>query len=213
MPVTITRKKIKPECVSLLIPISLSFLLLISLSFSLPFQGKVSLNAKLLNLPLKDLYDLPTTYLCTFLISVLHQTSEDRPHHYSWYKVCMYAVTWVLSDSGTLWTVACQTPLSMEYPSKNTEVGSHFLLQWIFPTQRLNPPRLLHLQHWQGGSLPLTPPWKPGTRYIHSFIHPFLMPSILPSWLPFVHSNAPHSSRSNSSACPFDLVLVHSSSK
>ena len=53
MPVTITRKKIKPECVSLLIPISLSLLLLISLSFSLLFQGKVSLNAKLLNLPLR----------------------------------------------------------------------------------------------------------------------------------------------------------------
>ena len=48
MPVTITRKKIKSECVSLLIPISLSLLLLISLLFSLLFQGKVSLNAKLL---------------------------------------------------------------------------------------------------------------------------------------------------------------------
>ena len=29
----------------------------------------------------------------------------------------------------------------------------HFLLQWIFPTQGLNP-HLLNLQHWQVGSLP-----------------------------------------------------------
>ena len=36
------------------------------------------------------------------------------------------------------WTVACQTPLSMEFPSKNTRAGCHFLLQGNFPTQRLN---------------------------------------------------------------------------
>ena len=36
----------------------------------------------------------------------------------------------------------------------NTEVGCHALLQGIFPTQGLNPP-LLHLLHWQAGSLPL----------------------------------------------------------
>ena len=29
----------------------------------------------------------------------------------------------------TLWTVLCQTPLPMEFPSKNTGVGCHFLLQ------------------------------------------------------------------------------------
>ena len=34
------------------------------------------------------------------------------------------------------------------------------LLQAIFPTQGLNPP-LLHLTHWQAGSLPLAPPGKP----------------------------------------------------
>ena len=37
------------------------------------------------------------------------------------------------------WTVAYQTPLSMGFfPGKNTGVGCHFLLQEIFPTQRLN---------------------------------------------------------------------------
>ena len=36
----------------------------------------------------------------------------------------------------TPWTVARQVPLSMEFFSgKNTGVGSHFLLQRIFPTQ------------------------------------------------------------------------------
>ncbi|KAM7240994.1 hypothetical protein CapIbe_007564 [Capra ibex] len=32
-----------------------------------------------------------------------------------------------------------------DFPSKNTGVGFHFLLQGIFPTQRWN----LHLLHWQ----------------------------------------------------------------
>ena len=30
---------------------------------------------------------------------------------------------------GTPWTVACQTPLSMRIPGKNTRVGGHALLQ------------------------------------------------------------------------------------
>ena len=36
-------------------------------------------------------------------------------------------------------------------------MGSHSLLQGIFPTQGSNP-RLSHLLHWQAGSLPLAPP-------------------------------------------------------
>ena len=39
-------------------------------------------------------------------------------------------------------------------PGKYTGVGCHFLLQGIFLTQGSNPP-LLHLLHWQAGSLPL----------------------------------------------------------
>ena len=34
----------------------------------------------------------------------------------------------------TPWTIACQAPLSMDSPGKNTGVGCHFLLQGIFPT-------------------------------------------------------------------------------
>ena len=35
----------------------------------------------------------------------------------------------------TPWTVACQAPLSMNSPGKNTGVGCHDLLQAIFLTQ------------------------------------------------------------------------------
>ena len=49
-------------------------------------------------------------------------------------------------------TVACQAPLSMDFPGKNTGVGFHFLLQGIFLMQGLN----LFLLHWQVGSLPLS---------------------------------------------------------
>ena len=37
----------------------------------------------------------------------------------------------------TLWTVACQAPLSMEFPGQNTG-GSHSFLQGIVRTQKLN---------------------------------------------------------------------------
>ena len=56
----------------------------------------------------------------------------------------------------TLWTVACQAPLSMEFPSKNTGVDCHSLLQGIFPTQGSNR-GLLCLLHWQAGLSPLVP--------------------------------------------------------
>ena len=39
-----------------------------------------------------------------------------------------------------------------DFPSKNTGVGCHFLLQGIFPTQGLNP----CLLHWQAEFLPLS---------------------------------------------------------
>ena len=45
------------------------------------------------------------------------------------------------------WTIAHQAPLSIEF--SRPEVGCHFLLQGIFPTQGLN----LCLLHWQPDSL------------------------------------------------------------
>ena len=38
----------------------------------------------------------------------------------------------------TPWTVACQSSLPMGFPSKNTGVDCHFLLQGIFPTHWSN---------------------------------------------------------------------------
>ena len=46
-------------------------------------------------------------------------------------------------------TVACQAPLSMDFPGKNTGVGCHAFLQVIFPIQGSNL-RLLRLLHWWG---------------------------------------------------------------
>ena len=63
----------------------------------------------------------------------------------------------VVSNSASPWTIAHQTPLSMEFPGKNTGMGCHFLLQGIFPTQQLN----LHLLHWQVVSFTTAPPGKP----------------------------------------------------
>ena len=51
---------------------------------------------------------------------------------------------------------------------KNTGVGSHALLQGIFPIQGWNP-RLLCLLNWQVGSLPLAPPGKP-LSLLHSLL-------------------------------------------
>ena len=59
----------------------------------------------------------------------------------------------------TLWTVACQAPLSMGFFSKNTGESGQALLSGIFPTQESNL-QLLRLLHWQMGSLPLVPPGK-----------------------------------------------------
>ena len=74
----------------------------------------------------------------------------------------------------TLWTVAHQAPLSMRfaclYPDKNTEVGCHFLLQGIFPTQGSNP----HLLHWQSDSLP----WSHLQSYIASIVRIYGNPNL-----------------------------------
>ena len=56
--------------------------------------------------------------------------------------------------------VDCSPPGSSVHgdsPGKSTGVGCHALLQGIFPTQGSNL-HLLHLLHWQVGSLPPAPP-------------------------------------------------------
>ena len=66
---------------------------------------------------------------------------------------CLVTKQVVSDSSATPWTEVCQASLSMGFPTgKRTGVGCHFLLQGIYPTERLNP----CLQHWQVDSLPLS---------------------------------------------------------
>ena len=68
----------------------------------------------------------------------------------------------------TSWTVACQSPVSMDSPGQNTGVGGRSLLQGIFPTQGSNPglPHcrqiLYHLSH-QGSP-----------QYIYAYTHTYI---------------------------------------
>ena len=67
---------------------------------------------------------------------------------------------YVMSDSSaTPWTVARQAPWA--FPGKNTGVGCDFLLQGIFPIQRLNPCPL----HWQVESTPVNHQGSPTINY------------------------------------------------
>ena len=60
----------------------------------------------------------------------------------------------------TPWTVARQVPLSVRFSRQEYWSGLPFPSSGIFLAQGLNP-RLLSVQHWQVGSLPLVPPGKP----------------------------------------------------
>ena len=74
---------------------------------------------------------------------------------------CNCLVTKLCLDSFvTPWTAAHQTPLSTGFSRQEYWSGLPLLLQGIFLTQGSNP-SLLHLLHWQVGSLPRAPQWKP----------------------------------------------------
>ena len=82
-------------------------------------------------------------------LSFLEDASAPELVGVGWGKkiLCLYACVFSRFSHvrlfATPWTVACQSPLSMGFSSKNTEVGWHFLLQVIFLTQGSNP-GLLH---------------------------------------------------------------------
>ena len=77
-----------------------------------------------------------------------------------WWLPCCCCVTSVMSDSVRphRWQPT-RLPHPWDSPGKSTDMGCHFLLQGIFPTKGLNL-LLLHLLHWQAGSLPLAAPEK-----------------------------------------------------
>ena len=63
--------------------------------------------------------------------------------------VAVYSLSRVqFSTTQRTQTVACPLLCPRDHLGKNTGVGCHFLLQGIFPTQRLNP----CLMHWQADS-------------------------------------------------------------
>ena len=68
----------------------------------------------------------------------------------------LYWLTHVLLFA-TPWAVAHQAPLFMGFSRQEYSNECRFLLQGIFPTQGSNL-CLLHLLHWQVGSLALAPP-------------------------------------------------------
>ena len=59
-------------------------------------------------------------------------------HYKCCMRVCMLSRLSSVQLPGTLWTVAHQAPLSMEFSSKNTGVGCRALLQGTFLTQGSN---------------------------------------------------------------------------
>ena len=92
--------------------------------------------------------------------SVFHLTSSAHFWHLLVYFVCLLVAQsdWVAQSCLTLpshglWPTRLLCPWNS--PGKNTGAGCHFLLQGIFPTQRLNPrlPHcrqiLYHLSHWK----------------------------------------------------------------
>ena len=64
-------------------------------------------------------------------------------------------------DSAIPGTVACRAPLSMAFSRQEYWSGLPFPFVGIFPTLGLNP-CLLHLLHWQAGTLPLSHRARPG---------------------------------------------------
>ena len=69
------------------------------------------------------------------------------------------------------------------FPGKDTGVGSHSLLQGIFPTQGLNPGPL----HWQADSLPSEPPGKSCVIIQHLSIYIGLAKTFIWSRNPLFH--------------------------
>ena len=78
---------------------------------------------------------------------MLSETSQSQKGEYCVTPLlrgpCVYVLACSVAQSCPI--VACQAPLSMGFPSKNTRVDCHFLLQGILLTQGSYP----GLLHWQ----------------------------------------------------------------
>ena len=64
-----------------------------------------------------------------------HHVAVAETQIYNWLRLFSCSV---VSDCFVIpWTVACQAPLSMDFPGKNTGVDYHFLLYGIFADPRM----------------------------------------------------------------------------
>ena len=86
-----------------------------------------------MNLSYKDMYYILNKFIKNTIYIICY---KYRYIIYIFWIICyLYIIMYVLSHVWlflTPWTVARQAPLSMEFPSKNTEAGCHFLLQQIY---------------------------------------------------------------------------------
>ena len=97
-----------------------------------------------------------TDSTCTILINQNQKSVFKFIEKYYFYLVC--ACVLVTQLCPTLCDPKdCKLLCPWDSLVKNTRLGCHALLQWIFPTWRSNWNLLL----WQAGSLPLAPPGKP----------------------------------------------------
>ena len=96
------------------------------------------------------------------------QSFQKRLEKNHTHKMLVAQLCLTLCD--TLWTVAHQVPLSMEFSRQEYwNEFCHFLLQGIFLTQGSNP-GLLCLLHWQAESLPPCHPGSSMYTYIPSLL-------------------------------------------
>ena len=96
-------------------------------------------------------------YIFMCLISFLENVFENFSCYCIHYFLLLLFSHQVLSDSlATQWTVAARLLCPQDFPSKNTGVGCHFLLQEIFLTQGQN----LYLLQWWMDSFATEPPGK-----------------------------------------------------
>ena len=91
-------------------------------------------------------YQILRAFFFSFFLAQFTIFHKKRTCMLSWFSHVGLCVT--------LWTIPAKLLCLWDSPSKHTGVDCHALLQGIFPTQRSNP-CLLHLLHWQAGSLPL----------------------------------------------------------
>ena len=76
----------------------------------------------------------------TFLIWLASPKVFSLFHQYHACLLSCFSLIWLFA---TLWTIACQAPLSMGFSRQEYWSALHFLLQWIFLTLGSNP-GLLH---------------------------------------------------------------------